>query len=149
MVRKIAATVLGIIVAGLIVAACEALGHAVYPIPPDIDLKDSVQFENYVQSLPFGAFLFLAGAWTSGTLGGGLLACFIARERPFVYSGIVGGFILVATVANLIVIPHPIWFSISALIAIAVVTYVTGIIASSRVFAGGANQKSDVFTEGS
>ena len=149
MVRKIAAAVLGIVVAGLIVAAFEALGHAVYPIPPDIDLEDPVRFGNYVQSLPIGAFLFLAGAWTSGTLGGGLLACFIAREKPFVYSGIVGGFILVATVANLIVIPHPIWFSISALIAIAVVTYVTGIIASSRVFAGGANQKSDVFTEGS
>lgn len=149
MVRKIAATVLGIIVAGLIVAAFEALGHAAYPIPPDIDLGDPVRFRNYVQSLPFGAFLFLAGAWTSGTLGGGLLACFIAGEKPFLYSAIVGGFILVATVANLIMIPHPLWFSISALIAIAVVTYVTGIIGSSRVFAGGANVKSSVFTKAS
>ncbi len=139
MVRKIAAAVLGIIVAGLIVAAIEALGHAVYPIPSDVDFNDPVQFGNYVLSLPIGAFLFLAGAWTSGTLGGGLLACFIARERSFVYSGIVGGFVLVATVANLIMIPHPMWFSISALIAIAIVTYVTGIIASSQAFAGADN----------
>ena len=80
MVKKIAAAVLGIIVAGLIVAAIEALGHTVYPVPPDIDFKDPIQFGNYVQSLPIGAFLFVAGGWTSGTLGGGLLACFIAKE---------------------------------------------------------------------
>ncbi len=139
MARKIAAAVLGIIVAGLLVAAAEGLGHTVYPIPLDMDFKDPVQFGNYVQSLPIGAFLFVAGGWTLGTLGGGLLACFIAREKPFVYSGIVGGFILVGTVANLIMIPHPLWFSISALIAIAVVTYITGVIASSRAFPDGVN----------
>ncbi len=139
MVKKIAAAVLGIIVAGLIVAAIEALGHTVYPIPPDIDFKDPIQFGNYVQSLPVGAFLFVAGGWTSGTLGGGLLACFITKEKPFVYSGIVGGFILVATVVNLIMIPHPLWFSINALIAIAIMTYITGVIASSRAFSGGDN----------
>ena len=139
MVKKVAAAVLGIIAAGGIVAVVEALGHAVYPIPPDVDFNDPVQFGNYVQSLPVGAFIFVAGGWTSGTLGGGLLACFIARERPFVYSGIVGGFILVATVVNLMMIPHPLSFSISALIAIAVMTYITGVIASSRAFSGGDN----------
>ena len=139
MVKKTAAAVLGIIAAGGIVAVVEALGHAVYPIPPDIDFEDPVQFGIYVQSLPIGAFLFVAGGWTLGTLGGGLLACFIAKEKPFVYSTIIGGFVLVATIANLIMIPHPLWFSISAVIAIAVITYVTGIIASSRVFAGGGD----------
>ena len=139
MVKKIAAAVVGVIAAGGIVAVVEALGHAVYPMPPDIDFSDSVQFGNFVQSLPIGAFLLVAGGWILGTLGGGLLACLIAREKPFIYSGIVGGFIFLATVANLIMIPHPLWFSISALIAIAVVTYITGIIASSRVFSGGDN----------
>jgi len=139
MVKKVAAAVLGIIAAGAIVAIVEALGHAVYPIPPDVDFDDPVQFGNYVQRLPIGAFLFVAGAWTLATLGGGLLACFIAKEKPFVYSGIVGGFVLVATVANLMMIPHPLWFSISALIAIAVTTYITGVIASSRALSGGDN----------
>ncbi len=139
MVKKVAAAVLGIIAAGVIVAIVEALGHTVYPIPPDVDFNDSVQFGNYVKSLPIGAFLFVAGGWTLATLGGALLACFIAKEKPFVYSGIVGGFILVATVANLMMIPHPLWFSVSALIAIAVMTYVTGVIASSRAFSASDN----------
>ena len=131
MIKKIAAAVIGIIVAGGIVFAVESLGHAVYPIPPDLDMSDPDQFGNYVESLPFGAFLFVAGAWVLGTLGGGMLACFIAGEKPRIFSAIVGGFILLATIANLIMIPHPLWFSISSLIAIAVTTYITGSIAAS------------------
>ncbi len=135
MIRKIGAAVVGIIVAGGIVFIVESLGHSVYPVPPDLDMSDPVQFGNYVETLSFGAFLFVAGAWVLGTLGGGLLACFIAGEKPRVYSAIVGGFIFAATIANLIMIPHPLWFSISSLIAIAVITYVTGNIASSFISA--------------
>ena len=139
MVKKISAAVLGVIAAFSIVLAVEALGHIVYPVPPDLDLNDLVAFGNYVQSLPVGALLFPAGAWVLATLGGGFLACFIAKDRPFVYSGIVGGFIFVATVANLMMIPHPMWLSISALAAIAIMTYVTGVIASSRILSSGNN----------
>ncbi len=131
MIKKIAAAAIGIIVAGGIVFAVESLGHTVYPLPPDLDMSDPVQFGNYVESLPMGAFLFVAGAWVLGTLGGGLLACFIAGEKPRVYAAIVGVFVVAATISNLIMIPHPLWFSISSLIAIAAMTYVTGSIASS------------------
>ena len=66
MARKIIAAVLGVIAAFGIVAAVEALGHTVYPVPPDIDFKDPVAFGIYVQGLPVGALLFPAGAWGSG-----------------------------------------------------------------------------------
>ncbi len=139
MVKTIFAAVLGVIAAFGIVAAVEALGHTVYPVPPDLDFNDSVAFGIYVQSLPIGALLFPAGAWVLATLGGGLLACFIAKDKPFVYSGIVGGFIFLGTVANLMMTPHPMWLSIGSLIAIASMTYFTGVIASSRVFSSGNN----------
>ncbi len=133
MIRKIAAVVLGIAVAVAIVAATEAIGHAVYPVPADLDVQDAVQFGIYLESLPFGAFLFVLAAWTLATLGGGLLACFISREKPFVYAAIVGGFMLAGTVANLIMIPHPLWFSIIAVISISIMTYLAGSIASSQM----------------
>ncbi len=131
MLRKIAAVVLGILVAATIVAAVEAIGHTVYPVPGDLDINDTDRFKSYVASLPIGAFLFVLAAWTLATLGGGLLASFIARDNPFLYTTIVGSFVLVATVANLIMIPHPLWFSITAVISIAIMTYVAGTIASS------------------
>ena len=133
MIRKIAAVVLGIAVAVAIVVATEAIGHAVYPVPADLDVQDAVQFGNYLESLPFGAFFFVLSAWTLATLGGGLLACFVSREKPFVYAAIVGGFMLVATVVNLIMIPHPLWFSIIAVISISIMTYLAGSIASSQM----------------
>ncbi|MFQ6006885.1 MAG: hypothetical protein ACE5OQ_15450 [Woeseia sp.] len=131
MVRKVAAAALGIIAAGLIVWGVEALGHAVYPVPPDLDIGDPERFGDYVAALPPGAFLFVLGAWLLGTLGGGMLACFIAGEKPFVYATIVGAFILLATVVNLVMLPHPLWFSSTAVVAIAVMTYLTGLSASS------------------
>jgi hypothetical protein len=135
-IRKITAVVLGIAVAIAIVAATEAIGHAVYPVPADLDVQDAVQFGNYLESLPFGAFFFVLAAWALATLGGGLLACFISREKPFVYAAIVGGFMLAGTVANLIMIPHPLWFSIIAVISISIMTYLAGSIASSQLSSG-------------
>ena len=137
MFRKIAAVLLGVAVAVAIVAAVEALGHAVYPVPADIDFNDPVRFQEYVSGLPAGAFLFVLGSWVLWTLIGGLLACFVARERPFLYAMIVGGAILATTVVNLIIIPHPLWFSATAVIAIAIVSYLTGLIASSLPYAQG------------
>jgi len=139
MTRKIFATILGIVAAGAIVAVVEALGHTIYPAPPDLDMNDPVQFRNYVQGLPIGALLAVLAAWLLATLGGGLLACFIVKEKPFVYATIVGAFVLAATVANLILLPHPLWFSATAVVTIAAVTYLTGIIASSQVIAGSRN----------
>ncbi|MFQ5547667.1 MAG: hypothetical protein ACE5FV_05210 [Woeseia sp.] len=139
MVRKIAAAALGIITAGLIVWIVEALGHAVYPVPPDLDMSAPEQFRDYIAALPPGAFLFVLAAWLLGTLGGGMLACFIAGEKPFVYATIVGAFILIATVVNLVMLPHPLWFSATAVLAIAVMTYLTGLAASSQARFGGGN----------
>lgn len=133
MIRRIAAVVLGIVVAGGIVAAVEGIGHTVYPLPPGIDYKDPVQFETYVAGLSVGAFLFVLAAWNLGTFGGGLLACFVAREKPYIYATIIGAFVLAATVANLIMIPHPRWVAITAVTSIAIVTSVTGIVAAARI----------------
>ena len=43
---------------------------------------------------------------------------------------------LAATVANLIMIPHPLWFSIIAVFSISIMTYLAGSIASSQLSSG-------------
>ena len=133
MLKKIAAVVLGIVVAGGLVAVVESIGHTVYPVPPTVDFEDPVQLRNYVATLPPGAFLFVLTAWLAGTFGGGLVASYVSKEKPFFYATIVGAFVLVATVWNLIMIPHPLWVSITAVIGIAVTTYLTSLVALSFV----------------
>lgn len=112
--RYIAAVIGGVVVAGLVVFAVELAGHAAYPPPPELDLTDKAQMEAYVQSLPLAAFAFVMAAWALGALLGGIVAALIAPDRKMLLACIVGGFILAGVIANLVLVPHPPWFAISA-----------------------------------
>ena len=94
MKRKIFAVVLGVIAAVVLIIAIEALGHSLYPLPAGIDVTDTEAMKAYVMTLPVAALLIVMAAWIVATLVGGLIACFIARETPLIYSAIIGGLVL-------------------------------------------------------
>ena len=54
MLRKIAAVVLGVVLAFVLIIAVESLGHSVYPPPADLDLTDQAAMRAYVDTLPLG-----------------------------------------------------------------------------------------------
>ncbi len=107
--RRSIALVVGATVASTLIAATEALGHAVYPIPAGLDVANLQQFEGYVQSLPVGALLFVAAAWAVGAFAGGMSAALVAGSHPRLFAYLIGGLVLAATIANLISVPHPAW----------------------------------------
>jgi hypothetical protein len=119
MLRKISAVLVGVVVSIGTVTAVQWLGHQVYPLPPGMDFSDPEQVLELTTNMPPGAFLFVLLAWFLGTVVGGLAACWVAREQPVIFASIIGTFMLIATIANLMMIPHPTWFSIAALILIA------------------------------
>ncbi len=116
--RLFLAAVTGVVAAFVIVAGVEALGHALYPPPPGLDLTDSARFAEYVRSIPVEAMLFVIIAWFSGTLGGGLVAIVVARRRAALLAGIVAGLLFAGAVVNLVAMPHPIWFAFVGVAAI-------------------------------
>ncbi len=118
--RNIAAGIAGIIVAGILVWLIETLGHSVYPPPPDLDFADADAMRAYIDTLPVGALLFVAAAWFVGALGGTFAACRVGTAKPMVFALVVGGFMLVATIANLVMIPHPLWLAVLGIVGIAV-----------------------------
>jgi hypothetical protein len=126
MLKNVLAVVLGVVVAIILIMIVETVGHTVYPPPSQLDMTDMAAMSEYIDTLPLGALLFVMGAWLTGTLVGGLLACIISSDRPMVYSAVVGGMILFATVITLIRIPHPMWFSITSVIGIVLTTYLAG-----------------------
>lgn len=132
MARKFIAVLLGIIVAFSLVALIESIGHRVYPPPPGYDLSDAAQLAEYMQLIPLGALFFVLAAWTVAALGGGLIACRIAGEKPLVYASIIGALVLIAAAATMAVIPHPTWFSISAIVLIAAATLLAGRLSSNQ-----------------
>lgn len=121
--KNIAAGVAGVVVAMLLVMIVEMLGHAVYPPPTDLNFADPDSMQAYISTLPVGALLFVAAAWFVATLGGVLVACYIGTARNMIFAGVITGLMLLATTYNLVVIPHPVWFSITGVAGILVAAW--------------------------
>ena len=121
--KNIAAGIAGVVVALALVWLIEMVGHSVYPPPPNLNFADADVMRDYISKLPIGAFLFVGGAWFVATLCGTFAACKIGTAKPIVFAGVVGGLMLIATVANLIMIPHPLWFSILGVAGVVVAAW--------------------------
>ncbi len=120
MFRNIVAGIVGILVAGTLVWVVEKIGHAVYPPPENLDFTDAEAMRDYVATLPVGALLFVAGAWFTGATAGTCAACAIGTARPMYLAVLIGGLLFIAASVNLLMFPHPIWFSLLGLTGILV-----------------------------
>jgi hypothetical protein len=121
--KNIAAGVAGVVIAVALVWLIEKIGHAMYPPPADLDFSDAEAMQAYMATLPLGALLFVAAAWFIGTLGGTCAACAIGTAKPKIFAIVVGGLMLVATIMNLIMIPHPTWFSVLGIVGVLVAAW--------------------------
>lgn len=119
MLRNVIAGIAGIGTAVIIVILIERLGHTIYPPPLDLDYSDPDAMRTFISQLPLLAQLFPMIAWIVGTFAGTLLACYVGTASTLTFAGVVGTLMLAATISNLILIPHPLWFSIIAVIGVA------------------------------
>lgn len=120
--RYVLAFLAGALVAGFVVAGIEGLGHAVYPPPAGLDPSDMEQLKAMVATLPIGALLFVLFAWAAGAYAGGLVAARIAPARRGLLAASIGALMLAAVVANLALIPHPLWFAATGIVAVLLAT---------------------------
>lgn len=118
MLRDAGAAVAGIITAFGLIYGIEFLGHTIYPPPEGLDWSDPEAMRPYVASLPPLALLFPMFAWFIATFVGALVASALGTARPVIFAAIVGMLILAGTITNLIWIPHPLWFSVIAVLGI-------------------------------
>lgn len=130
MVRKGVAVLAGLFTAVAVIAVIETVSHRIWPPPPGIDFRDPEQLRGFMESLPATALLMVLAAWVIGTLAGGLVGCWIGRERPYLISGIIGAVLLGATVLNLAALPHPTWFSVAAVLGVIAAAWIAGRIAT-------------------
>jgi hypothetical protein len=120
MIRSIAGVVAGLTAAIFVVGVLEAVGHAIYPPPPGINLHDPEALKTIIDQLPLGAIVMVLVAWGTGTLVGAFAAAAIAGRAPMVHGLIVGGIIMTFAVLTMIMIPHPVWFMIVSVFVVLV-----------------------------
>lgn len=116
--KTIVGVITGIVTALLVVGGIEWLGHQIYPIPEGLDPSNKDAMRDMVAGLPTGAILMVGFAWMAGAFCGSYVTGRIGSLKPHYGTLIVTGLILAGTITNLILIPHPLWFSVSAPIAV-------------------------------
>lgn len=118
--KNIGAGLAGVLIAMLSVWLVQKLGHAVYPPPSDLDLNDLEAMKAYVAALPIGALLFVIASYFVGTTIGTCVACAIGTMLPRIFALLIGCLMLIATTMNVMMIPHPTWFIVAAVVAIVI-----------------------------
>jgi hypothetical protein len=132
LVRGVAATVAGIVCAGLVIAGIEWLGHRLYPPPAGLKSDDFDALAAHVAQMPVGAFFLVLLAWLLGVFAGAWLSATIAGRRPRLYSGVIAAVILLGAIANFAMIPHPVWFMALAVLTLPLAGFAAAALAMRR-----------------
>ena len=133
-VRFIFALAIGIVVFALTVAGIEAIGHAVYPKPPefseiDVRMREAMASRDqaalgrtqrdlaealaaYVKVAPVGAFIFVVVAWIGGAFVGGGVAALVTAWRRRTASMLVGLADVAAIMLVSWMVPGPSWMPV-------------------------------------
>ncbi len=133
MLRKIFGGLAGIIAAFAVIMIVQTIGHQVIPPPSGMDPTNPDSIREAMDSLPIGSFLFVLLSYYGGAFTGSFVATWLGGARPLTSTIVVGGLVFAATVANLVMIPHPLWFSVAALVGIPVAAFLGARLAPRRV----------------
>jgi hypothetical protein len=105
----------GVVVAGAIIYLLESLGHMVYPLPDDIDWTDPEALGNHIAGLPGLALILALITYVVGAICGGLISSLYRRSN--IWHALITGLILsMLGLLHLLVIPHPDWYVITAVL---------------------------------
>jgi hypothetical protein len=114
MLRRVLATIAGIVAGGIVIMLVEMLSHRIYPPPPGIDVNNPEALKALMASAPPGALAAVVIAWALGSFAGGWTAAAIGKH--LIPALIVGAVLMIGGVANMMMIPHPIWMWVAGLI---------------------------------
>jgi MFS family permease len=131
MLRPIVGFFVGLVVAVVVVALVETLGHTVFPPPPGVE-NDRTAMASYVATAPFAALLFPLLASVAGAFLGGWVAAAIGRRRHQLAGTLVGVVILALAGMNMVMIPHPVWFMLLSIMLIVPAGWLGGDLAARR-----------------
>ncbi len=133
MLRKVLGALAGIDTEVLTVMLMEWLSHTIYQLPAGLDVTDTEALSTYIAAAPLGALLLVLFGYLIATFGGTFVACLIGRAPPYIYALLIAVLMLAGTASNLIIIPHPPWFSASAVVGIIASAWLAKKVATMRV----------------
>lgn len=116
--RHALAVVAGIVVAVAIIMLFEGLNSQFFPPPAGLEHATPGEMAAWLRTLPTGAFLVVLAGYGVGALAGSATAARFAPTRAAHLAGVVGAFLLAASLMNLVALPHPAWFWVANVLLI-------------------------------
>lgn len=134
--RRILAVLAGIVVAFVVVMLTDLLVGGIFPPPPGTDVRDPESMAAAIGAMPVIALALMVIGWGVASAVGAFVAVRITPERRRSAGHLVALLLLIATMANLAMLPHPAWMWVAALIAVPLLGWV-----GARMGAGGADER--------
>ncbi len=126
MKNRLISIVPGILSGWLIVYVGELLLHGIFPPPSNINYEDYDALKLYMRDLPAYYFIGMLLIWSLSAYTGGMVTGKLAKanwRRACITTGLI---LMAGNIANFIMIPHPIWVNIAAVIMYLPLAYLGG-----------------------
>jgi hypothetical protein len=119
-VRHFLAVAGGVVAAMVLVTVGDALAGVIHPLPPGLDFSNRDAVRAAIAGMPLAAYVVLVGGWSAAAGVGAWTAARTAPSHRLRAGLIVAAVLLASTIANLTMLPHPVWMWPVALLAIPV-----------------------------
>jgi len=117
-VRNVLAAVGGAAAAIAVVALSDLLVGRIVPLPSSVDLQTPERARAAIAAVPLPALVLLVSGWALAGGIGAFVAARLSAGRRMLVGLIVAALLVLATVANLAMVPHPAWMWPAALVLI-------------------------------
>lgn len=111
-VKNILAVIVGLLAGGAVNMGIIMISGSVIPPPEGVDNSTVEGLKAGMHLFQPKHFLFPFLAHAVGTFVGALLAALIAANRKMLFAFVIGIFFLAGGVANVLMLPSPLWFNI-------------------------------------
>jgi hypothetical protein len=108
--RSVGAVIAGLIAAMFFIVGVEGMSSILHPFPPGVDPADLEACRAHAARYPAGVLLLVALGWCLGTFVSSWLATRVGPGKHLAHGIVVGSILLMLAVANMFMLPYPIWF---------------------------------------
>jgi uncharacterized membrane protein YeaQ/YmgE (transglycosylase-associated protein family) len=112
-VKNILVFIVALVAGGAVVYGFETMSHQLFPPPADINSNDLESLKNIMKNAPAGSLALVILAHAVGAMVSGWIIGRFAASSHRMLALTMGLLWTITGVANLVMIPHPVWFSIS------------------------------------
>src|SRR5690606_15302715 len=133
-IKNILAVLVGAIVGSAVNMGIIMISSSIIPPPDGVDNTTMEGLKAGIHLFKPQHFVFPFLAHALGTFAGALLAAIIAANRKMLFALVIGGFFLAGGIANILLLPSPIWFTVLDLVgAYSPMAFLAGKLVSPKI----------------